>query len=244
MDVYEPIYFSVIVLIGAVAFIANKICKDTDEYDIKFADIVQKMNDTEISSYENEKHQCEKIIINKLYSSSIDSLKIERYNMHTICKYYDVKMNIRYDKYYAFDIGDGRENLHIHLMDYYSKHKAHFLTSLFNKYIIDIKLFIDLYHIDIDLSQRIYTITHNRFTVRSSDYIHKLPNIPYDDTVIDNENVFIKLISKIVEDKNTEYFFIQKHIGRCELLFTNGIQDISLDTFDKESCVSTRYFYA
>jgi hypothetical protein len=248
MDAYEPIYFSVIVLIGAVAFIANKLFKSTDEYDEKITAMLQNINDSEDSRYENEKKLYYKIIentiINKLYSSSIDSLKLERYNMHTICKYYDVKITIRYDKYYTFDIGDGREYLHVYLMDYYKKNSQQFLSSLFNKYVIDIKLFIDLYHIDIDILHHMYTITHNRFTVRSQEYIPKLSNIPYDNTVIDHNNMFIKLLSKIVEDKGAEYFFIQKHTGRCELLYTNGIEDISLDTFDKETSVNHRYFYA
>jgi hypothetical protein len=254
MDVYEPLYTNIIVLIGtigsvySVAFIANKFFQSKDETDVKLAAILQKINDTEDSRYENEKSQYDKIIesiiINKLYSSSIDSFRRERYNMHTICKYYDVKISIRYDKYYAFDICDGREYLQVSLMDYYKKNSQQFLTSLFNQFVTDIKLFIDVYNIDIDRMQHMYTVTHNRFTVKSHDYIPKISSIPFDNTVIDNDNVFIKLISKIVEDNGAKYFFIQKHTGRCELLYTNGIEDISLDTFDKENSVYNRYFYA
>lgn len=248
MDVYEPIYPTVIVLIGLTAILVNKVYNSVYDYDNKIKDVLQKINDTEYNLVENEKDQynkiIENIIINKLYSSSIDTLRIERHNMHTICKYYDVKISIRYDKYYSYDIGDGREYLYISLMDYYRKNTQHFITGLFNKYVIDIKLFIDLYHIDIDFTHHNYTITYNRYTVKSRDYIPKLVNMPYDNTVIDNENVFIKLLSKIVEENALQYFFIHKHTGKCELLFTNGIHDISLDTYDIETSVSTRYFYA
>lgn len=245
---YVYIYTIATSLVGIIGVCIYRLSRNIKHYHNECNDVLGRINQTEHNIIENEKYQYEKtiesIIINKLYSSSINTLRIERYNQHTICKYYDVNMTIRYDKYYAYDIADGREYLHISLMDYYKKDTRYFLNSLFNKYVIDINLSIELYNIDIDIMHHKYNVTTNRYTVKSSVYIPKLSTISYDNIVIDNNNPFIKLLTKIIEDTNREYLFIHKQSGKCKLLFSNGTDDIILDTFDREITTNTRYIYA
>jgi hypothetical protein len=247
-NMYVYIYIIATSLLGIIGVCIYRLSRNIKQYHQECKDILQRINETDHAMIENETQHYEKtiesLVINKLYSSSIDTLRIERHRQHTICKYYDVNMTIRYDKYYAYDIADGREYLHISLMDYYKKDTRYFLNSLFNKYVIDINLSIELYNINIDIIHHKYTVTTNRYTVKSSVYIPKLSTISYDNIVIDNDNAFIKLLMKLVEDKNTEYFFIHRQSGTCNLLFTNGTDDIVFDTFDRETSVSTRYIYA
>ena len=89
-----------------------------------------------------------------------------------------------------------------------------------------------------NFNQRCYTTYYSKYTIRAHDYCKK----PYDIYNMDPNNCLIQLLSKLVKDNH--YFFIKKSTGLCELVYTDGINDIKIQKYDMEHNKHTKYFFS
>ncbi len=177
---------------------------------------------------ENNINYIHSMIINKICSSGMNTYCLEKLNEDiSILKYYDVTLGIKYDKYYAMDMRNGKEYCYMSILDYYNQNKDNFIDSLFQKYVDKLTIYIDLYNIEINYAETKYISTHSKYIVQTNNYIEKA--------------TIIRLLSTLINYR--DYFFIRKNTGRCELLYTNGINDIVINKYDYYTTKCTKYYY-